>query len=489
MESATDACVGDEASSNGSGDEGAVTRMTALMPRLSRLRRPLSGLATMGLAYILLLGLGRLAGFARESLIAYFFGATHATDAYYGGTALPELASGILLSGLLGYVVIPAYTALKQTREDSAAEMLLGSILVQVVVLCGLLSLATVVAAGPIVSLVAPGLSGAAHQEAVSVLMVASPAVLGFGIASVAAAALNVRGSFLSAPASLLIGNLAAVAVLLTLHAEGAMATAWAYLVGGLTTAGAQLAWLGLTRVRIVPSFRLGSLERGILATGALATVVTSLPYVRFLAERVIASTLGSGQLAAFGFATKIVLLAAAVIAVPLGTVAFPGLAEHAARGDRPAFHRTLRRAVLLALGVSLPVTAVLAVGANLIVRTLLQHGAFDQHAAALTASALRLYALGIGGMAISEILIRALFASHLGRTSLYLVSAVTAATVGFQVLLSRLIGLDGIALGAATGIWAGAAVLAVTTLKAGGAGRGAGGRMGGQPLGGGPVE
>jgi putative peptidoglycan lipid II flippase len=414
-------------------------------------------------------GLARLTGFARESVIADLFGTSHATDAYVAAVALPEVIAGIFVGGLIGYTVIPRYVELGRSGDRLGASELIGAAFTQVLLWCGGGALIGIVFAPWLISLAAPGLHGSAHDHAVTILRITSISVVLYGLAGLASAILNARGRFLPVPLSIVAGNLVALALLAaTAHSIGINAAGFAYVAAALVTT--LVAWVLVLRSGgldpLVLSFRNPRIGF-VLRTGGIAMVVIGVPYLRYVVERAMASTQSVGDVAALGFATRTLFVAAAVIAIPVGSVVFPRMALEAAASDARALRHTVGRSLLVILGVSIPVTALL-IGLNRqVVALLFEHGEFGAKATATTASILRLYAIALIGICVAELLVRLAFALHAEKTALICTVATFLLNVAVNFWLIGRLGVEAVAVGASVGIWLNVVLLGGLLLKA----------------------
>lgn len=427
-----------------------------------------SALRRTTLAFLALYALARVVAFGRESTIAYLFGATRETDAYVAATALPELVAGVLLSGVLGYAIIPEY--LRRRHEDDArgAANLIEAALAQVLLLTGALALLTIALAGPVVSAVGPGLDGEQHDDAVLMLRVASPAMMLYGVTGAAGAVLNARDRFLPVPLSFVLGNALGIVVLFAFSTFGIVAAALGYVASAATFAAAQWALvrrrgdaaLGRPRLR-------GPEVTDLLRAGSIAIVITSAPFLRSFAERVLASTAGTGDLAALGFATRLILVVAALVGVSVGTVVFPTLARQAIAQQRAELVRTLGRAVRLVVAVSLPASIVLIAIPSPVVSILFERGEFGGGDTAVTAAIVRAFAFGLVPICISEILLRALFALGARRAVLVAVAATLTLNLALDVWLLEVVGVEGLGIGASIAVWVNMVALGTLVARA----------------------
>jgi putative peptidoglycan lipid II flippase len=427
-----------------------------------------SGLRRTTAAFLVVYALARVVAFGRESTIAYLFGATRETDAYVAATALPELVAGVLLSGVLGYAIIPEFVRRRSEGDIGGADLLLRAALGQVLILTGGLAVLTVVLAGPMVSAVGPGLDGEQHDDAVLMLRLASPAMVLYGVTGAAGAALNAGHSFLPVPVSFVIGNALGIVVLVAFSTFGIVAAALGYVASAAAFAAVQ--WALVRRKGHVsvgwPGLR-GPEVSDLLRGGLIAIVITSAPFLRHFVERILASTASAGDLAALGFATRLILVVAVLVAVSVGTVVFPTMAEQAIAERRAALTQTLSRAVRLVVAVSLPLSIVLIAVPSPVVSLLFERGEFSGGDTEITAAIVRAFAFGLVPICVSEILLRALFALSVRRSALIAVLGTLALNLALDVWLLDTVGVEGLGIGASVALWVNMTILATIVARA----------------------
>jgi putative peptidoglycan lipid II flippase len=423
------------------------------------------GLSWTAAAFLAVYALARLVAFGRETAIAYLFGASRDTDAYVAATAMPELVAGVLLSGVLGYAIIPELLRRRAGDDPQAAPRLVRAAFGQVLLLTGGLALVVIAAADPLTSAVAPGLDADQHDDAVLMLRVSSPAMVFYGVTGVAGAVLNTRKSFLPVPWSFVAGNALGIVVLIAFSTIGIVAAALGYVASAAVFALVQ--WVLVRRHAPIgrPAWR-GPEVSTVIRAGLIAIVVTSAPFIRVFFERILASTASAGDLAALGFATRLIVMIGAVVAVSVGTVVFPTFAEQAIAKQREALAHTLRRAVTLVVAVSLPISVAMAAAPSPIVGLLFEHGEFTASDTAVTSEIVRAFAFGLVAICVSEILLRALFALGAHRRALVAVLATLALNFALDVWLLSSVGVEGLGIGASVALWVNVAVLGVIVAR-----------------------
>jgi putative peptidoglycan lipid II flippase len=289
-----------------------------------------------------------------------------------------------------------------------------------------------------------------------------------YGLTGVAGAVLNTRRSFLPVPWSFVIGNALGIVVLVALSELGIVAAALGYVASAGGFAAVQ--WALVQREAPIAFGRPawgGREVSALVRAGLVAIVITSAPFIRSFVERVLASTASAGDLAALGFATRLILVVGALVAVSVGTVIFPTLAEQAIARQYAALEHTLRRAVMLVAAVGLPLSVAMVAAPSPIVRLLFEHGEFSAHDTAVTSSILRAFAFGVIALCVNEILVRALFALRAHRRALVAILANLAFNIALDVWLLDAVGVEGLGIGASVALWANVAILAVIARRA----------------------
>jgi putative peptidoglycan lipid II flippase len=135
---------------------------------------------------------------------------------------------------------------------------------------------------------------------------------------------------------------------------------------------------------------------------------------------------------------------------VSIATATIPAISRDAARDDRPAMRRTLGDGLTLMLVMNVPATVGLVVLAHPIVRVIFERRAFLPSDTAATAAALQLYAVGLLGYSIVRIASPAFYALGDSRTPVRISIASVIANAVLNIVLVRLLGYRGLALGTA---------------------------------------
>ena len=335
-----------------------------------------------GALSLALLLASRLLGLVRESAIAAAFGTSGLADVAVLMLTLPDWVAGVLASGALAYVLVPAWAG-QSRAQVQASERVVAIRLVGAAMLLALLLLLGRDAA---LRWLAAGLPDALRPAGAQALVwsaVALPAAL---LAAVWGTRLQHEQDFAGMySANLVVNCIVIAAIAAAAVAHGAVALLG---VGLLTAMLARLAWLRWRTPVTAPATPVphvgGSLPGASLWLWAAlsAGLPLALPFV----ARSIASHGGPGALATFNYAWKLVELPLLLAIQLVATLALPAIARALAVRDEATARAAIRGAFALAWALACGAAAALLVGAPAVARLLFGWGRMSDDAIARVA-------------------------------------------------------------------------------------------------------
>lgn len=378
-------------------------------------RATLGGLsATTALLVAILTVLQKMAGFAREQVIAARLGATPFADAFLMGTVWSDML-GLMLTTALPAALVPAYIATIHGQGVSVAAQLTRKLFLRLCLFGGAFVavaqitipfwLRPLIAAWP--SELRELAEGAAWWSLLQVPL--------FGVAGLFRSALNARDEYAYSPLGTTAQNVTN-ALLAYCFAQMPLQLVKLQLIGfAMPGLVALIPLIWLYRYQPVPVVQVakeGSNEP--LASVIPFIVWSTLGFAYLPIERFFSTALLGGSTAALTFADRLRQFALQTVVLSIVTVAYPSLAQAAAGTDWDKFRTLLDRAIRYVLLLALPAAVGLAALREPLVQALFQWGVFDQQGTQLTASVLSGYAAGIPLLAVNALLAHAIFA--LGR-------------------------------------------------------------------------
>jgi putative peptidoglycan lipid II flippase len=161
-----------------------------------------------------------------------------------------------------------------------------------------------------------------------------------------------------------------------------------------------------------------------------------------------LATRQGTGAVSWLTYAFRLMYLPIGLFGVSIATAVLPTVSRHAAADDLGGVRDSLSRGVALMLMLSVPATVGLMMLATPIVRLLFEHGRFLPSDTAPTAAALRFYAVGLIGYSTARIAAPAFYALRQSRIPAAVSLCTIVTNTLFSVVLARLLGFRGLALG-----------------------------------------
>lgn len=355
--------------------------------------------------------LGYVFSLVKEIMVANYFGITKAMDAFYAAVTFPALINNVLLT-TFGAVFIPLFVRYR-LKDRAGADRIAAVTFNYLVLFLAFAALILALSAPWIIGYGFHGLSGDAAGTAVHILRILAVTVVLSGAIGVMTGILNAEGHF-SAPA---FSNMAITAG--TILFIAVFVNRWGVLVlpyGLLAGLAVQLLILtGVLRkrgYRPSPSFSAGHPAVGeMLSLSFVYFWAIIAAQVNLLVDRVMASYLAPGSIAALGYAEKLIQVPMIVFTSSLATAVYPFFSRQAAEERIGELKDSLSKSIRVSGLIFMPLTAMLIVLAGPIVRLIFQRGAFGGDATALTSSLLVCYSLQLFFYTVSVIVIRVFLA------------------------------------------------------------------------------
>jgi putative peptidoglycan lipid II flippase len=406
----------------------------------------------------------RILGLVRDQVLAYFFGAGDAMDAYRVGFKIPNLFRDLFAEGAMSAAFVPTFTRhLANAGKESGWR--LGNLVINaLIVATGALVLIGVVFATPIVEALAGRyaavqLADGTNKLALTVLLarIMLPTLTLIAIAAAVMGMLNsLRHFFIPAlsPAMFNVVTIVlAVALIPVAPALGIeqpiVIIAVATVLGGFAQLALQ--WPTLRhegfRYRPVLDWKDTGLQRVLILMGpgtiGLAATQLNVAINLFLATRE-----GTGAVSWLEYAFRIMYLPIGLFGVSIATAVLPTVSRHVVEKDTAASRATIADGLSLMLMLNIPATVGLMILAVPIVRVIFEHGEFTATDTIATAAAVRFYAIGLIAYSVVRIASPTFYALGKNRIPVIVSMFTVVVNATLNILLVRVMGYVGLALG-----------------------------------------
>jgi putative peptidoglycan lipid II flippase len=379
--------------------------------------------------------LSRLSGLAREIVMARWFGANMANDAFAIGFRIPNLTRDLFAEGALSSAFVPTFTAYLATKGKQEAAHLSNLVATALLLIVGTVCSAGAIWSPELMRLFAGKFAEIPGKFELAVLLtrVMFPFLLLVALAAQAMGVLNANGLF-GIPAlastffnvgSLTFGVIAGrwVAPHFGLHPIVGMA--YGVVFGGalqLLCQLPQLAGRGFTFRPAIdwshPGLRHIFALMGPAILGNAAVQVNVLVNTSFAAGITDASGhVINGPVSWLLYAFRFMQLPLGLFGVAIASATLPSISRSAANRNMDEFRRTLSQSLGLVFLLTIPSSIGLAALGEPMIAAIYQGGKFHISDTRQTALALACYALGLTGYAAVKILAPAFYALNDART------------------------------------------------------------------------
>ena len=414
----------------------------------------------------------RLLGLVRDLVLAYRFGATDAMDAFNVASRIPNLMRDLFAEGVMSAAFVPTFMR-RLTNDGRRPALLLGNQAVNALIAAtGAVVVAGILFAEPLVRTLAADYAAVPGklELAAQLTRILLPVLTLVAVAAAMMGMLNSLGRFFVpalSPAMYNVGIIAGGALLAPLMPGLGLHPTVAVAAGALLGAVGQVALQGpalyAEGFRYRPALDPADPGlRSILRLMGPGTLAGAAVQINLLVNMVLAAGEGTGAVSWLSYAFRVMYLPIGLFGVSVAAAAAPMLSRQAAQNDAAGMRDTVSRALRLTLAINVPATVGLMVLGVPIVELIFERGSFTAGDTSATAAALLLYAPGLAGYAAVRIAVPCFYALGSSRTPAAVSLAAVALNVGLNLLLVRVLGYRGLALGTSVAALANALALLV---------------------------
>lgn len=394
----------------------------------------------------------KVLGVFRDRVLAGVFGAGDTLDAYYAAFRLPDTIYGLLILGALSAGFIPIFTEYLFKRDDEAKDDawrlvnelvgILGAILLAV-------TAAMVVFAPWLVPAITPGFHGDKLALTIQLSRIMFASTFLMGLSAVMGGVLQGTKRFFAFAIAPIFYNLGIIiGALVFVRFWGPLGLAAGVVLGAVLHLVSQYLPVCGLGYKLRPRFT--TADNGVKSIAKLSgprILSLAVTQIDLTVATIIASTLASGSVSVMNFANNLQSVPYSFIGVSYAVAAYPSLTRLAVKKDKESFIANVNGVARQILFFVVPVAIIFLLLRAQVVRLVLGTGRFDWTDTVRTADALALFAISIAFQSVAPLLIRAFYALKDSTTPL-LIGMVTVATdiIG-NLLLSKSMGVPGLAL------------------------------------------
>ncbi|NLY19663.1 MAG: murein biosynthesis integral membrane protein MurJ [Tissierellia bacterium] len=404
-------------------------------------------MAQSTLALIVFALVGKVFGFARESLMAYYFGAGIEVDAFVAAQKSTALLSGIV-SATIATILIPMLTKV-ELAEGAERKSYHTNNMLTLAVLAGAIMAGLGMLFAPVLTkLIGGGFGKEQFDLTVELTRVGMPVIIFSAIVGVLTGFLQSEGKFAATGAIAIPLNVVYISYMVILSDT--------FGIRGLTIASvlgilAQVIFLLPETIKckfkyffvfdIKDKFVINAL---ILSIPVLFSV--AINDINVIVNTRFASGLAEGTVAVLSYANKLNTLILGIFVSAITAVIFPVLSREFSSGRMDRGKAAMNGSVKFIVLITIPSMIGLMVLSQPIVEVAFLRGEFNHAAAELTSSALRFYSLALCAMSLNNLLNRVYYSLQDTKTPFIIGILYVALNIGLNFILVRFMGHNGLA-------------------------------------------
>lgn len=410
----------------------------------------------------------RLAGFVRDLATAAILGAGPIADAFFVALKLPNFFRRVTAEGAFTVSFVPLYSDIRQKEGEDAANKfaanamgVMTTILLPFTILC-------VVAMPFIMWAIAPGFGEGTVRYDLAVMFsrITFPYLLLMSVTALLGGVLNAHDRFAPFAAAPILFNLTMVVCLFATELffpNAGYALSWGVTIAGLVQL--VFVWVCAKRAGIVilPTKPVISPEiRRLFKLMVPGIIGAGVVQINLFADVIIASFLPEGAVSHLYYADRLNQLPLGTVGIAIGTALLPMLSRAVSAEDPEEIERLFNRGLEACFVLALPAALALGLAAEPIILTLFQRGAFTAADAAVTASVLTGYSIGLPAYVAGKVFATACYARQDTKTPVIVagISVIFNIVVALTAIFVFDMGVAGIALATGLAGWVQIAIL-----------------------------
>lgn len=395
----------------------------------------------------------KLLGFVKQAVVAYFFGTTDATDIYYVAfNFVGTLSSAFIRAITISLVSI--YTHCLVQRGRDAASKLLSACLELLVPIVLVVLLFTYIFTPQIAHILAPSYDAAKSILLQEYLRICYPFFLFAVVTLVWTSLMDANKDFVVSRTESAITSIVTISCCVLLYNVQAVtslviAQYCSYIIFGtlLLIRGRRYFKFAFISFKDVPEIRT------VLLTALPLFVGNSVSQINKIVDNALSTGLWEGNASALSYATVLEDFVSVILVNNVVDILYVNFSTYSAEGNYDKLIDTMKKAINVMICIMIPITIVTCMCAENIVSIAYKRGNFTQESVLMTSAALIGYAVGFTSMGVRDIVLRGLYSFKNTKGPMITGFFAVGANIMCSVILSRFIGIMGIAIGSSVSL------------------------------------
>jgi integral membrane protein MviN len=364
--------------------------------------------------------LSRILGFARDIVIANFFGTGLAAQAFFVAFRIPNSLRDLVGEGAANAAIVPVLTGYKVKGEEKE-RLRISKVLFNIsFASLSVLTLIGIIISPFIVRLIAPGFirEPSTLELTIHLNRMIFPYLILIGLTAYTMGVLNTEKHFAGPAFGPCFLNMALILASLWLCPKmGVTGLVVGVLIGGVLQLALNMVIMyrkGIT-IDLKEGFRHPAVKQ--IGTLLIPRAFGSAIYqVNIFVDTMLASLswiVGSGGVAALYYANRLIQFPLAIFGLALAQAALPKMSHEFFSNDLTKLKDTLSFSLRMTFLIMIPASVGLAVLGTPIIKMLFQRGEFTDYSTHITNSALFFYSFGLCAYGGIKLLVTCFYAMH----------------------------------------------------------------------------
>ena len=359
---------------------------------------------------IILLFAAKFLGFIKNIFMAKYYGTSIISDAYQMALSIPMIVLGIILYSYQAFT--KGYFISEKNRKTT---QYISSFINFILILLFFMAIFLFLFPDEIIKIFAPGFNNEQFMYTVKFI---KPIILGtifLAISNILAEYLRCKNSYVIAQFAYLIINIIEIVSIIIAYRFNYMWLSYGYFIANIIyffilvivcknrKINYSCVILEKQEVKVFIKILIPIFVSGIISD------------INSMIDKIFASKFGTGIVATLGYSTNIKTVFL-IIAAGYLTVLFPKIAKKFVEKDYVNYHKNIKESLLIILMVYIPLTVLVIIFSKTIVSLVYYRGAFDAESLIRTSNCLVMYTIGIAGISIRDLYMKALYCMEKGR-------------------------------------------------------------------------
>lgn len=395
--------------------------------------------------------ISKVIGMFRDVVLANYYGTSNISDAYLIASSVPALLF-YFVGNSLSTAYIPMYNKVKKEKGITAANRYSSNLTNIAFLLCTVIILTLLIFPSQIVSLFAAGFDNETAILASSFIRTSALSLYLMVLVNIGGGFLQINDNFLVPAAISLPRNLAIIIAIVLSSTFGVGIMGWGILAAYLFEVLFILPFLKRSGYKYKPiiDYKDPNIKETLYIV-APVIIGVSINKINNIINQSIASTISEGAISALNYASVINNAVQEILVTGVITILFADSAAHVVNNEIEKLKIKLSQTLDAIIAFLIPAAVGIIILARPIVTVFFSRGDFDETSVAMTASALKMFSVGLMFISARDALIKIFYAFKDTRTTTITAAIAICLNIILNLILAKKFGIMGLA--AATSI------------------------------------